>query len=150
MSANQQPVRLFIAHVLQDQEDIHKVIEYVESKDSFVYVNTADINAKPEGAEAIQEELRKQIGLAEVMIVPVNVYQANPKVIDYEIRVARNFDIPVLGVQAFGGTMEVPKALLDSCSDIVEWEPRRMILAIKALARNEPIPEYEVIEFTLD
>jgi len=123
----------------------------VEAKDSFVYLNTANINAKPEGGEpAIQEELRKQIGLAEIVIVPVNIYKADPDLIDYQIRVAENFKTPVLGIRPFGGENDVPRPLAKTCNDFVEWESRRIVTAIKRLARNEQIGEYEVIEFTLD
>jgi len=149
---NTQPVRVFVAHNFEGHEDFYKTIEYLESREAFVYVNSANQEAKPEegGAEAGQEELRKQIGLSEIYIIPVNVYNSDPATYDYQIRVAQNFKLPVLGIQAFGATMEIPKGLLDVCSDIVEWEARRIVTAIKRLARDEQIGEYEVIEFTLE
>jgi len=149
MTTNQ-PIRLFIAHNFTKHDDFLKTIEYIESRDSFMYVNTSNPEAKTEGAEAAQEELRKQIGLAEVFLIPVNFYTDNKADVDYQMRIAQNFDIPVLGIQAFGATMEIPKALLDACADIVEWEPRRIVTAMKRLARNEQIGEYEVVEFTLE
>ncbi len=147
-----EPIRIYIAHLFSEHEDFHKVIEYVEAKDSFMYINSANPDGKPQsgGPEAVQEEFRKQIGLSEVMIVPVNIYKENQEVIDYQIRIAENFNIPVLGIQSFGCEAEVPKSLRDNCREVVEWETRRMVTAIKSLARNEVIPEYEVIEFTLD
>jgi hypothetical protein len=145
------PIRLFVAHTFTEHADFHKVIEYIESKESFLYVNTASL-ARPQGAgpDALQEELRKQIALAEVVIVPVNIYKSNPDLIDYELRVAQNFGTKVMGLRPFGVDAELPKSLRDSCAEIVEWESRRMIAAIKKLARNEEIPAYETIEFTLD
>jgi len=146
-----QPVRLYIAHNFVEHEDFHKAIEYIESRENFMYVNTASPDIRPDGGkEAEHEELTKQIGLAEIVIVPVNVYKSAPDDIDYQLRVAENFKKPVLGIQGFGETMEVPRALLDACGDIVEWEPRRIVTAIKRLARNEQIGDYEVIEFTLE
>ena len=145
------PIRLFVAHTFAEHEDFYKVIEYIESKDSFLYVNSASL-AKPAGTgpDALQEELRKQIALAEVIIVPVNIYKSNPELIDYELRVAQNFGTKVMGVRPFGVDAELPKALRDCCAEIVEWESRRMIATIKKLARNEEIPAYETVEFTLE
>ncbi len=147
----QEPIRLFVAHAFSEHEDFHKVIEYVESKESFQYVNTASF-ARPEGATSasLQEELRKQIGLSEVVIVPVNIYKAHADVIDYVIRVAENFGTKVMGVRSFGVDAELPKSLRDHCAEVVEWDARKLIANIKKLARNEAIPEYEVVEFTLD
>jgi len=145
------PIRLFVAHTFAEHEDFYKVIEYVETKESFMYVNTASV-AKPavSSQDALQDELCKQIALAEVIIVPVNIYKSNPELIDYQLRVAGNFGTKVMGLRPFGVDAELPKALRDCCAEVVEWESRRMIAAIKKLARNEEIPAYEVIEFTLE
>lgn len=147
---NTQPIRLYVAHTFSKHDDFLKTIEYIESRENFQYVNTANPEAKPEGPEAAQEELRKQIGLAEVFLIPVAFYADNKADIDYQLRIAQNFNIPVLGIQPFGATMEIPPGLLDACADIVEWEPRRIVTAMKRLARNEQIGEYEVVEFTLE
>ena len=146
------PVRIYIAHAFSEHEDFSKVIEYIEAKGSFTYINSANPAGKSElrSSEAIQEELRKQISLAEVMIIPVNVYKENQDAIDFQVRIAENFKIPILGIKSFGDAAEVPKNLSDHCRKFVEWESRRMLTAIKSLARNETIPDYEVIEFTLD
>ncbi|MBT5891698.1 MAG: hypothetical protein HOH24_08530 [Chromatiales bacterium] len=144
------PIRLFIAHTFVEHDDFCKVVEYIQSKDSFFYVNTASLIKPGGGDKAAHEELRKQIGLAEIVIVPVNIYKANPGLVDYQLRVAENFGLKVLALRPFGIDAELPRELRNCCAEVVEWESRRIINSIKKLARNEHIPEYEVVEFTLE
>ena len=44
------PIRLFIAHTFVEHDDFCKVVEYIQSKDSFFYVNTASL-IKPGGGD---------------------------------------------------------------------------------------------------
>lgn len=144
------PIRLFIAHTFVEHDDFYKVVEYIQSKDSFLYVNTASL-INPGGTDkAAQEELRKQIGLAEIVIVPVNIYKSNSELVDYQLRMAEHFGLKVLALRPFGVDATLPKELRNCCTEVVEWEPRRIINSIKKLARNVRIPEYEVVEFTLE
>ncbi|RLA28184.1 MAG: hypothetical protein DRR11_17105, partial [Gammaproteobacteria bacterium] len=57
---------------------------------------------------------------------------------------------PILGIQAFGATVAIDKAVLERCDDVVEWNERTIISAIKRLARDEDTAQWESLEFTLD
>lgn len=146
------PYRIYITHLFQPNEDYQRVIEYLESRDNFFYLNSSDIDRMPTegGSEAIKEEFRKQIEPAEVFIMPVAIFDANPDLARFQMGVAKASKKPILAIQSFGGTVAIQKELLDSCDDIIEWNDRTMISAIKRLGRNEDTAEWEVIEFNLD
>ena len=79
MSEND-PYRIYIAHLFQSNEDYQRVIEYLETRENFFYLNSSNPDGMPSagGSEAIKEELRKQIEPAEVFIMPVATFDANP------------------------------------------------------------------------
>ena len=44
----------------------------------------------------------------------------------------------------------MPKAALDECNDVVEWNDRVITDAIRRLARGESAGQWDVIEFDMD
>jgi Thoeris protein ThsB, TIR-like domain len=146
------PFNVFVCHVFQENEDYQRVFEYLESRDNFFYTNHSNPENRPSsgGPEAIKEELRNQIKDAEVVILPLAVSELNPDLINFQLGYAQVEKKPILGIQSFGGTVAINKALLDRCSDVIEWNERTIINSIKSLARNEDTAQWEVLEFTLD
>lgn len=146
------PYRIFVTHLFQANEDYQRVFEYLESRDNFFYVNSSNLDSMPEsgGAEGIKEELREQIKPAEVVIMPIAIFELNPDLVRFQMDVAQAFKKPLLAVKAFGETVALNKEILDRCDDIVDWNDRALINAIKKLGRGEDTAQWEVIEFTLD
>ena len=62
------PIRVFVAHLFEEDVDYLRAFEYMESRDRFFYLNTAKPDDMPQGgAEAIKTTLREQIqGQADV------------------------------------------------------------------------------------
>lgn len=146
------PYRIYVVHNFQPSEDYQRVFEYLESRDNFFYVNSANIEAMPAtgGAEAIKEELRNQIKPAEVAIMPIATFDANPDLVRFQMDMAQACKIPLLAIESFGGTVAIPKEIIDRCADMIEWNDRSLINAIKKLARGEDTSQWETIEFNLD
>jgi hypothetical protein len=146
------PFRVFVTHVFQENEDYQRVFEYLESRDNFFYTNFSDPENLPSagGSEALKEELRNQIKDAEVVILPLAVSEENPDLVGFQLDYAQASKKPILGIQSFGGTVAINKAVLERCDDVIEWNERTIISAIKRLARNEDTAQWETIEFTLD
>ncbi len=146
------PYRVFVTHIFQDDEDYQRVFEYLESRDQFFYLNSSDLTEMPAtgGLEAMKEELRNQIKPAEVVIMPVTIFEANPDLVRFQMDVAEAFGKPIIGVKSFGDTVAIQKEIIDRCADIIEWNERTMIEAIKRLGRNEETAQWEVIDFDLD
>jgi hypothetical protein len=150
--SEENPYRVFVTHVFQDDEDYQRVFEYLESRDQFFYLTSSDLAKMPEsgGLEAMKEELREQIKPAEVVIMPITTFETNPDLVRFQMDVAEAFAKPILAVKSFGDTVVIQKEMIDRCADIIEWNERTMIEAIKRLGRNEETAQWEVIDFDLD
>ena len=146
------PIKLFVAHLFDEDADYLRFFEYIENRDKFFYINTAQPGNMPAGggSEAIKEELRKQIAPAEILVLPVATFDRNPDLARFQIDVAQAFKKPVLAIQSFGGTVAIRKEIMDRVDDMVEWNDRVITDAIRKLARNEDTAQWEVIEFKLD
>lgn len=146
------PFRVFVTHTFEENEDYQRVFEYLESRDNFFYINYSDPEsiATTGGSEAIKEVLRNQIKNAEVVILPLAIFAGNPDLVGFELDYAQASNKPILGIQSFGDTVSIEKAMIDRCDDVVEWNERIIISGIKRLARGEDTAQWETIEFKLD
>lgn len=146
------PYRVFVTHLFQPSEDYQRVFEYLESRENFFYVNSSNPDGMPSagGSEGIKETLREQIKPAEVVIVPVALFDANPDLVRFQMDVAQAFSKPILAIKAFGETVAIPKEVVERCDDVIDWNDRNLINAIKKLGRNEETAQWEVIDFDLE
>jgi hypothetical protein len=147
----QNPIRLFVCHVWSDNEDYQRVFEYLESTSNFFYRNTSTPDKRPAGdREALREDLRKQIGEAEVVILPATLYRRNVDWVEFQLHCAKAFDKPVLVMEPFGGTDTLAPAVQEMADAIIPWDQRQLADAIKREARHEETTRFDVIEFKLD
>ncbi len=146
------PIKVFVAHVFAEYPEYLRVFEYLESRPNFYYHNCSNPAAQPASSdsEALKEELRRQIGLAEILILPVNLFGTNPVLVTFQVDAAKGLKKPVLAIKSFGETVAIKKSLLDKADDVVDWNDRTIAEAIKRLARNDSSGQWEVIEFKLD
>jgi hypothetical protein len=146
------PFRVFVVHDFSVRQDYLRVFEYLESRANFFYVNVSNPEAKLPDAkpETAKEELRRQIALAEIVILPVESFAKNPVLMRYQIDLARSAKKPVLGIKSFGETVVMPKTVLELANDIVDWNDRAIVDGIRRLARGENTAHWETIEFKLD
>lgn len=146
------PFRVFVTHLFQENEDYRRVFEYLESRDNFFYLNFSNPENVPEsgGGDALKEELRNQIKQAEILILPLAIFGDNPSLVGFQLDFAQAAKKPILGIQAFGGTVVIDKAVVERCDDVIEWNERTIISGIKRLARNEDTAQWETIDFNMD
>jgi hypothetical protein len=146
------PIRLFVAHLFQDDQDYLRVFEYLESRDKFFYLNTANPDAMPPdgGQEAMKQILIEQIQAAEIMVMTVATFDKNPDLVRFQMDAAQAKKMPILVIQSFGGTVAIQQEVLDRTDDLVEWNDRVITDSIRRLARNEDTAMWEVIEFDPD
>ena len=145
------PIRLFVCHVWAADDDYHRIFEYVESSPNFFYRNTSTPDARPSGdKEAMRESLRHQIGEAEVVIVPAALYRRNVDWVEFQMHCAKAYDKPIIVLEPFGGTDTIAPAVQELADDVVPWDQRQLIDAIKREARHEETTRFDVIEFKLD
>lgn len=148
--SQQNPVRVFVAHAFVADSDYLRVFEYLESSHNFYYRNCSDPDRKPADKEAAKEELRKQITLAEIVIVPAATYKQHFDTVDFVLNCAKGLDKPVLVLQHFGVKEKLAVALEALSDEIIEWNERDIADAIRRQARHEDTSRWDVVEFKLD
>lgn len=145
------PVRIFVTHAWENSDDYLRVFEYLESQRNFFYRNYSTPERRPQGdKEALRENLRQQITPAEALIALSSLYQAHQDLLTFQLLYAQASHKPVILLKPFGAAQEVPKALLDLADEVVEWDERALVDAIRRQARHEETTRWDTIEFKLD
>ena len=145
------PVRLFVSHAFEPADDYHRVFEYLESSHNFFYRNCSDAERRGAGTlEAMKDELRRQIALAEVVIVPSSLYATHRDLIDFQLNCAKGLDKPIIVMESFGVKQKIHVQLEALGDEIVEWNERSIADAIRRQARHEDTARWDTIEFKLD
>ena len=151
MSTPNNPIRLFVVHNWQENDDLHRVFEYLESSRNFYYRSTTQAqSARPVGSEAEREDLRRQIAPAEVVIVLPATYRAESDVVLFQLNFARSASRPVIAMENFGSNQPLPKAIVELADEVCPWNERSLVDALKRQARHEDTHRWETIEFKID
>jgi hypothetical protein len=145
------PIRLFVTHAWAASDDYLRVFEYLESAQNFFYRNLSTPETSP-GAEkeAEREELRRQIGPAEGVIALSSLYETDKDIMTFQMLFAQAGKKPVILMKPFGSGKAPPKAILDLATEVVDWDQRALVDAIRMHARHEKTGRWDTIEFKLD
>jgi hypothetical protein len=145
------PIRVFVTHTFAEDPDYRRVFEYLESSPNFFYVNCSNIESIPVagGKEALKEELRTQIKLAEVVVVPSMMYVSQSDWLTYQMDVAQANGLPIVALEPFGGMQDMPKQISARADEKVGWNERLLVDAIRRQARHEETTRWETIEFEM-
>jgi hypothetical protein len=149
--SQQNPVKLFVSHAFEPADDYDRVFEYLESSHNFYYRNCSDPERRGNGdRESLKEELRRQINLAEVVIVASGLYRQHRELLDFQLNCAKGLDKPVVVLEFFGVKEKLPVQLEALGDEIVEWNERSIADAIRRQARHEDTARWDMIEFKMD
>lgn len=149
--SQQNPVKVFVGHGFEPSDDYMRVFEYLESSHNFYYVNCSSPNSRGVAEpEALRTELRKQIALAEVVVIPSATYRAHKEWIDFEMNCAKGMEKPIVVLELFGVKEKLPVQLEALADEVIEWNERTLVDAIKRQARHEETTRWDTIEFKLD
>ncbi len=145
------PIRLFVTHNWEDNEDYSRVFEYLEAPGTFYYVNTSQPQAKcPIDKESQREDLRRQIAPCEVVVVVPAAYRAAPELVLFQMTFAKAADRPIVAMENFGSNEALPKAIKDMADEVSAWNERSLIDALRRQARHQETTRWDTIEFKLD
>lgn len=149
--SQQNPVKVFVAHGFEAGDDYMRVFEYLESSHNFYYINcSSPDNRGSFDREVLKEELRKQINLAEVVIIPSVLFHTHREWINFEVNCAKGLEKPVVVLEAFGVKEKLPVQLEALADEVVEWNERSLVDAIRRQARHEETTRWDTIEFKLE
>jgi hypothetical protein len=145
------PIRVFVTHAFASHPDYHRVFEYMESTANFFYKNCSVPDHPPAtgGKEALKEEYRTQLKTAEVVIVLTSLYIENEYWVTYQMDAAQATNIPLVALGVFGNAAKLPAALVKRVNEVVDWNERQIVDAIRQQARKEATNRWETIEFKL-
>jgi hypothetical protein len=145
------PIRIYVTHAFASNPDYHRVFEYLEALPNFFYRNCSVIDHMPQGGgkEALKEEYRTQIKTAEVVVVLSSLYLENEYWTTYQMDVAQASNLPLVAMEPFGVNVKVPAEVVKRAAEVVGWNERLIIDAVKRQARHEDTQRWETIEFKL-
>jgi hypothetical protein len=151
MSSPAQPIRLFVTHSWEENDEYVRLFEYLEAPGTFYYKNTSQPQAKrPLDKESQREDLRRQIAPSEVIVVLTAVYRADPELVLFQMNFAKAADKPIVAMESFGSTEPVPKAIKDLADEVSSWNERNLIDALRRQARHQETTRWDTIEFKLE
>ena len=143
------PIRLFVTHAWEESDDHSRLFEYLESARNFFYRSTGTPDDPPTGGtDQARDDLRRQIGMAEVVIALASLQPRHPDLLVFQMNHAKSVKKPVILLRPFGSQLPLPKLLAERADDVVEWEQRGLVDSIRHLARNENTARYDVIDFS--
>ena len=145
------PIRIFVTHLWEAGDDYLRVFEYLESSRNFFYQNFSTPEQRPAGdKEALKEDLRRQISPVEAVIGLVSLFERDRDLCTFQLLYAQACQKPVILLKRFGESRPVPKALTDLADEVIEWDERALVDAVRRQARHEDTTRWDVIEFKLD
>jgi hypothetical protein len=151
MISQQNPVKLFVGHAWEADDDYCRVFEFLEGARNFYYVNYAAPERRPSGdKEAQREELRRQIAPVECVILLASHHHRAPDLIEFQANYAKAADKPVIVVTSFGAATAIAKGMQSLADEVVEWNERELVDTIRRQARHEETTRWDTIEFKLD
>jgi hypothetical protein len=151
MPSRANPIRLFVSHSWEENEDYTRLFEYLEAPGTFYYQNSSLPHAKrPIDKESQREDLRRQIAPCEVVVVLPAVYKWAPELVQFQMNFAKAADRPIVAMENFGSTEPIPKEIKDLADEVCAWNERDLVDALRRQARHEDTTRWDTIEFKLD
>jgi hypothetical protein len=142
---------MFVTHLWEGSDDYLRVFEYLESARNFFYRNYSTPEVRPAGdKEALKEDLRRQIAPVEAVIALSSLYEVNQDLFTFQLLYAQANDKPVVLLKRFGDQRPLPKVLTELASEVVDWDERALVDALRRQARHEETTRWDTIEFKLD
>jgi hypothetical protein len=145
------PIRIYVTHSFAGHADYHRVFEYLEALPNFFYRNCSVPDHPPAtgGKEALKEEYRTQLKSAEVVVVLSSLYMENEYWTTYQMDAAQATNLPLIAIEPFGVSAKMPAELIKRAAEVVGWNERLIIDAVRRQARHEDTQRWETIEFKL-
>ena len=143
------PIRVFVSHNFQEDDDYLRVFEFLEGVDRFFYLNCSKPENIPEsgGLEAAKEELIKQITESEAVIILATHFSDNTELVRLQMDAAEANGKPMIAIRPFGGVAESDDELVDRVKEHIEWNEREIADALRRQARLEDTARWDVVDF---
>jgi MTH538 TIR-like domain (DUF1863) len=146
------PVRVFVSHAWEQSDDYQRVFEYLESARNFYYRNCSNPEQHPvdKSVEGLREELRRQIGPAEVVVALSSLYTTHRDLLIFQLHFAKASEKPVVLLPGFGREVVLPRDVTGLADLSAAWDERALVDAIRREARHEDTTRWDTIEFKIE
>lgn len=145
------PIRLYVVHGWIVDDDYSRVIEYAETAENFYYLSLSKPDAPIPGGDgtaarrtAIVETLRN----TECVVCSAGAWERYQDWARYTVERAKEMELPVVAIEHFG-PREMDIRLKGHADEIVGWDSRSIVDAIRRQARHEDTTRFDTIDFDL-
>lgn len=148
--SQENPYRIFVTHDWAEDDDYLRVFEYLEESKRFFYRNTANPGAtRPPNADGERDVLRAQMSQCEIVIALGGQFPRHALTVDFQLMFAQVIKKPIIVLRAFGAPNSLPKSL-SAAAEILDWDARALVAAIRRHARGEGGAAWDTVEFKLE
>ncbi len=127
---------LFISHAWRYDDDYHRLVNLLDKAPNFRWSNYSVPEHDPLDADntrKLEQELRKQISPASVVLIIAGMYVNFRQWIEYEIEVAKDYRKPIIGIEPWGSE-RIPVQVQRAATEMVGWNTNSIVTAIRRCA----------------
>jgi len=146
------PIRVFVTHAFELNDDYLRVFEFLESARNFYYRNCGGPEQRPVNTSVggLHEALRQQMANTEVVVALSALYTMQRDLLLFQLNYAKASDKPVVLLPGFGREVLLPPAVIAMSDERAKWDERALVDAIRHQARHEETTRWDSIEFKID
>lgn len=126
-------IRLFISHAWTYKNQYYNLVRLLEQRAYFDFYNHSVPKHDPLDARTVREledRLRDKMGNCHVVLVIAGVYSTYRDWIKKEIRIAKKYDKPIIGVRPWGQE-RISQVVQNNADKIVGWNADSIVNAIR-------------------
>jgi len=126
-------IRLFISHAWDYNKQYYNLVRLLEERPYFDFYNHSVPKHDPLDARTVkelEERLRNQMGNCHVVLVIAGVYPTYRDWIKKEIKMAKGYGKPIIGVRP-RGQVRISQIVQDNADKIVGWTADSVVSAIR-------------------
>lgn len=145
------PIRIYVVHGWEKDEDYVRLFEYLESTDKFYYrvLSNPEAGGPPgAGVAARRTAVNEALKNAECVVCAAGVWENHNEWARFTVEAARGMELPVIAIEHFG-PKNMDLRLKGHAAEVVGWDSRSIVDAIRREARHEDTTRFDMIEFDL-
>lgn len=145
------PIRVYAVHGWHRDDDYVRLFEYMESADNFFYKACSDPDARSaegDGTAARRTLITESLKNAECVLCSAGTWERFNDWARFTVEKARELDLPVVALEHFG-PRDMDIRLKGHAEEVVGWDSRSIVDAVRRQARHEDTTRFDTIEFDL-
>ena len=145
------PIRVFVVHGWIVDDDYSRLVEYMETAENFYYVSVSKPDAPVTGGDgtaARRTALVDGLKNAECVVCSAGTWERYQDWARYAVERARELELPLVAIEHFG-PRDMDIRLKGFADEVVGWDSRSIVDAIRRQARHEDTTRFDTIEFDL-